>query len=135
MFSVCCACSWREFDDMICCFRFQKISEKTMCSNVHFERHYLYENKNNCNDNSDKFNYKYVFFPFLSFRRNQNEELNFQEFGGMVMKNVSVFSLCQVVFYFRGTLNSREIYIKEFSSMLLCIYNFMNRHTTKSQQV
>ena len=47
--------------------------------------------KNNCNYNSYKFNCKFTFIPFLSFRRNQKQESNFQQVGGLITRNISVF--------------------------------------------
>ena len=52
---------------------------------------FLYEN--NRNYNSYKFSYKAAFLPVLSFRRNKKLESNFQQVGGLVTKNISVFCL------------------------------------------
>ena len=40
-----------------------------------------------------KFIYKFTFIPFLSFRRNQKQESNFQQVGGLVMRYISPFCL------------------------------------------
>ena len=42
---------------------------------------FLYEN--NRNYNSYKFSYKFTFIPFLFFCRNQKQESNFQQVGGL----------------------------------------------------
>ena len=43
--------------------------------------------------NSYKFSYKFTFIPFLCFYRNQKQEPNFQQVGGLVTRNSFVFSL------------------------------------------
>ena len=52
---------------------------------------FLYEN--NRNYNSYKFSYKFDFIPVLSFRRNQKQELKFQQVGDLVTRNISAFRL------------------------------------------
>ena len=47
--------------------------------------------KNIRNYDSYKFSYKSAFISFLFFRRIQKQESNFQQAGGLVMRNVSVF--------------------------------------------
>ena len=47
--------------------------------------------KNIRNYDSYKFGYKSAFISFLFFRRIQKQESNFQQAGGLVMRNVSVF--------------------------------------------
>ena len=42
--------------------------------------------ENNHNYNSYKFSYKFTFIPFLSFRKSQKQESNFQQVGGLVSK-------------------------------------------------
>ena len=49
----------------------------------------LYEN--NRNNNSYKFSYKFTFLFFLSFRRNQKQESNFQQVGVLLTRNIVVF--------------------------------------------
>ena len=43
-----------------------------------------------------------LLFLFLSFRKIQNQESNFQQVGGLGPRNISVFCFCQVALYFRG---------------------------------
>ena len=52
---------------------------------------FLYEN--NCNYNSYKFSYKFTFIPLLYFHRNQKQESNFQQVGGLVTRNSFAFCL------------------------------------------
>ena len=52
---------------------------------------FLYEN--NRNYDFCKFNYKFAVIPFLSFRKNQNQESNLQKVGGVVRRNVSALYL------------------------------------------
>ena len=66
--------------------------------------------ENNCNCNSYKVSYKFTFIPFLSFLRNQKQESNFKQVGGLVRRNISVFSLKRVALYFRAIPNSIDYY-------------------------
>ena len=50
---------------------------------------FLYEN--NRNYNFYKFSYKFTFIPFLSFHRNQKQESDFQQIGGLVTRNSFAF--------------------------------------------
>ena len=52
---------------------------------------FLYEN--NCDYNSYIFSYKFVFILFLSFITNQKQKSGFQQVGGLVTRNISVFLL------------------------------------------
>ena len=76
-------------------FVFQLVSERTLCSKgftSYFVFYYfVYENK--CNSNSYKFSYKLAFIALLPFRMNKKQQLIFYEVGGLVTKNLSVFSL------------------------------------------
>ena len=40
--------------------------------------------------NSYKFNYRFAFIPFLSFRRNQKQESNFQQVGDLLTRSISL---------------------------------------------
>ena len=50
---------------------------------------FLYEN--NCNYTSYKFSYNFTFIPLLYFHRNQKQESNFQQVGGLVTRNSFAF--------------------------------------------
>ena len=52
---------------------------------------FLHENNNNYN--SYRFSYRFVFILFLSFLTNQKQESGFQQVGGLVTRNISVFCL------------------------------------------
>ena len=67
---------------------------------------FLYES--NYDYNLYKFGYKFAFIPFLFFHKNQKQELNFQQFGGLVTKNIYAF---RVALYFKGMSNSIDLYI------------------------
>ena len=56
-------------------FVIQVISEKTLCSK------------------GSTSNLRDIFILFLSFLKNQNQESRFQQVGGLVARNISVFSL------------------------------------------
>ena len=49
-----------------------------------------------------KFSYKFAFISFLSSGINQKEESSFQQLGGLVTRNISVFRLYIVALYFKG---------------------------------
>ena len=57
----------------------QVISENTLCKEDFTRRlrDFLFEN--NCDHDACKFNYKFAFTSFLSFRRIQKRESNFQQ--------------------------------------------------------
>ena len=73
---------------------------------------FLYEN--NRNYNSCKVNYKVTCIPFLSFRKNQKQESNFQQVGSIVTRNISVFCSQQVALVFRGIPNSTDFHKRIF---------------------
>ena len=52
-------------------------------------RRFLYEN--NRNFNSYKSSHKFNFISFLSFHKNQKQESNFQQVGGLVTSNILLF--------------------------------------------
>ena len=74
-------------------FVFEVISEKSLCSKDFTKvlREILYEN--NHKSSSYKFRDKSAYIPALSFRRNQNQESNFQQVGDLVTRNISLFRL------------------------------------------
>ena len=49
-----------------------------------------------------KFSYKFALIPFLSFRRNEKQEPNFQHVVGLVTRKIYVFCFWQVALYFKG---------------------------------
>ena len=49
-----------------------------------------------------KFSYKFIFISFLASGINQKEESSFQQVGGLVTRNISVFRLYLVGLYFKG---------------------------------
>ena len=86
-------CWERSTGCFIYSFVIQVIREKTLCrkgftSNL---RDILQEN--NRNYNSYRFIYKFAFILFLSFLTNQKQESGFQQVGGLVTRNISVFCL------------------------------------------
>ena len=62
-----------------------------------------------------------MYIPVLSFRRNQKQELNFQQVGDLVTRNISVFYLQRVVLYFKGMLNSIDFYKRIFLHVILSL--------------
>ena len=74
-------------------------------------KRFLYEN--NCNYNSCKFSHKFIFILFLSFHRNQKQESNFQQVGGLVTRN-SFTRLWGAALYFKGMPNSIDFYERIF---------------------
>ena len=78
--------------------------------------------ENNRKYNSCKFSCRFVFIPFLSFRRNQKQESNFLQVGDLLTRNISVFCLQRVVLYFKVTLNSIDFYKNNFPKCYSC-YN------------
>ena len=74
-----------------------------LAKNLHrIQERFFYEN--NRNYNSGKYSYKFGFITFWSFRGNQNQESNFQQFGGLVMKNICFFIYSKVMS------NSKDFY-------------------------
>ena len=47
---------------------------------------------------------------FCPFIKNQKQETNFQQVGGLVMRNSFAFCLQRVALYFKGMLNSIDFY-------------------------
>ena len=47
---------------------------------------------------------------FLSFLTNQRQKSGFQQVGGLVIGNISVFCLWQVALYFKAVPNSIDFY-------------------------
>ena len=79
---------------------------------------FLYEN--DLNFNSYKFSCKFNFIPFLSFHRNQKQESNFQQVGGLATRNS--FTFCLVELEWRSTSKVRQnqqTFIKDCYS---CLY-------------
>ena len=52
---------------------------------------FLHEKKRNYNFNS--FSYKFAFILYLSFLTYQKQESGFQQVGGLITRNISVFRL------------------------------------------
>ena len=73
--------------------------------------------KNDRNGDSHKSSYKFTFIPFLSLQRNQTQESNFQQVGGLVTRKSFAFRLQWVAFYFKSMPNSIDFY-KTFGYML-----------------
>ena len=96
-----------------------------------FEKHFLREN--NCNFNSYKFSYKFVFIPSLSFRRNEKQELNFQQVGGLITRNISVFCLQRVALLLKYVPNSIDFYM--FYMLFLLVVWFHAIHCVKSVRI
>ena len=46
------------------------------------------------------------FIPFLSFRRNQKQELSFQQVDGLITRNIFAFCLQRVALYFKTMPNT-----------------------------
>ena len=93
------------------------INEKSLWSKD-FARNLGYEN-NHYKDymkiiNSCKFCCKCTFLPFLFFHKNQKQESNFQQVGGLVTRNSFAFCLQRVVLYFKGMPNSIHFYKRIF---------------------
>ena len=57
--------------------------------------------------------------PILFFRRNQKQESNFQQVGGLATRNVSVFCLERIALYFKGMPNSIDSCKKIFLQVIL----------------
>ena len=55
---------------------------------------------------SYRFIYKFAFILFLFFLTNQKQESGFQQVGGLVTRNISVFCLERVALYFKLMPNS-----------------------------
>ena len=70
----------------------------------------IFLHENNRNYNSYRFSYKFAFILFLSFLTNQKQESGFQQVGGLVTRNISVFCLYPVTLYLKGMRNSVDFY-------------------------
>ena len=51
---------------------------------------------------------------FCSFLETKNKNLNFQQVGDLVTRNISVFRLWRVALCFKGMLNSMDFYKRIF---------------------
>ena len=74
-------------------FVIQVISEKTLCRKDFTSNLRDIFAWNNRNYDSYIFTYKFAFILFFSFLTNQKEESGFQQVGGLVTRNISVFCL------------------------------------------
>ena len=63
-------------------------------------------------------NLKFAFITFLSFRRNQKQESNFQQVGGPLTRNLSAFCVYWVALYFKGMPNAIDFYKRIFLSVI-----------------
>ena len=66
--------------------------------------------ENNRNYDLNSFSCKFAFILFLSFLTNQKQESDFQQIGGLVTRDISVFCLQRVVLYFKVMPNSIDFY-------------------------
>ena len=53
----------------------------------------MFSHENNRNYNSYRISYKFNFILFFPFLANQKQELGFQQAGGLLTRNVSIFCL------------------------------------------
>ena len=53
----------------------------------------IFLHENNRNYNSYRISHKFTFILFLTFLTNQKQESSFQQIGGLVTRNISVFCL------------------------------------------
>ena len=67
------------------------ISEKHCVAKVLLAIGEILLSENNRNYKSYRFSYKFAFIVFLPFLTNQKQESGFQQVGGMVTRNISVF--------------------------------------------
>ena len=95
-------------------FVIQVISEKNRVAKILLAIWDIFLHENNCNYNSYRFTYKFDFILFLPFFTNQKQESGFEQVGGLVTRNISVFCLQQVGLYFNTIPNSIEFYKVEF---------------------
>ena len=70
----------------------------------------IFSHENNGHYKSYRCNYKFAFILYLSFLTNQKQESVFQQVGGLVITNISVFCLYGAALYFKATSNSIEFY-------------------------
>ena len=73
--------------------RFKWSVKKHCVTKVLLEILEMFLHENNRNYNSYRFSYKFTFMLFLSFLTNQKQESDFQQVGGLVTRNISVFCL------------------------------------------
>ena len=66
--------------------------------------------ENNRNYNSYRFSSKFTFILFLFFLANQKQESRFQQVGGLIARNISVFCLQRVALYVKAMPNSTDFY-------------------------
>ena len=69
----------------------QDISEKHCVAKVLLAIGEILLHENNRNYKSYRFSYKFAFIVFLPLLTNQKQESGFQQVGGMVTRNISVF--------------------------------------------
>ena len=89
------------------------------------------------------FSYKFGFTLFLSFLADQKQKSDFQQVGGLVMRNISVFCLLRVALYFKATPNSINFYKGIFLHVIpvpitvpwLTDYNMRNTFLANTQNV
>ena len=62
------------------------------------------------NYSSFRFSYKFAFTLFLLFLANQKQESGFQQVGGLVTRNTSVFCLQRIMLYVRAMPNSIDFF-------------------------
>ena len=91
-------------------FVIQVISEKQCLAKILLAIWDIFLNENNRNYNSYRFSYKFAFILFFSFLTNQKQESGFQQVGGLVTTNISVFCLQRVALYFKAMPNSIGFY-------------------------
>ena len=66
---------------------------KKWCSNFLLAIWEIFLDETNRNYISYRFSHEFAFILFLSFLRNQKQESGFQQVGGLVTRNISVFCL------------------------------------------
>ena len=70
----------------------------------------IFLHENNRSYNFYRFSEKFAFILFLSFLTNQKQKLGFQQVGGLVMRNFSIFCLWRMALYFKAMPNSIDFY-------------------------
>ena len=78
----------------------------------------IFLHENNRNYNSYRFSYKFAFILFLSFLTNQKQKSGFQQVGGLVTINISVFYLEWAALYFKAVANSIDFYKRIFLDVI-----------------
>ena len=69
------------------------LSEKTLCDKVLLPIWEMLLDGSNCNYNADKISGRFVFIRFLSCFWNQEQKSSFNQVGGLVTTNISIFCL------------------------------------------